>query len=67
MSSGANRATVVVKVGGKEVARQQVRVSDGDTLELEVPVRDVADRVGADVVTAVTSSARAQFRATGVK
>lgn len=58
----ANRATIVVKVGGKEVARRQVRVEDGATVVLELQPGDVADAVGQAVRAMRT---RAQFRATG--
>jgi hypothetical protein len=63
--SEQQRATIVVKVGGREVARQQVRVSDGDTVELEVPVRAVTDSVSAELARQVRDTA--QFRVTSVE
>lgn len=54
-----NRATVVIKVDGQEVARRQVRVEDGTTVEIEVPGRDVAEVVRKQIVKGA-----AQFRAT---
>ncbi len=57
------RATVVVKVGGREVARRQVRVQDGMTLELDVPLSAVTGRCGDDIA-ATARLPRAQFRAT---
>lgn len=62
-----NRATVVVTVGGREVSRRQVRVSDGDTLTLDLQARDVADAVGDEMLRRITENGGVKFRATGGK
>lgn len=57
----ATRATVVVQVDGKEVARRQVRVEDGGTVVVDVPLADVATPA---VIEKFAGKVRAQFRAT---